>query len=643
MLEYDNSAFYYFALATLSFYLFPSYYVITKSLYRAIVGVSPESLGAISRTTAEKKKAEEITAASRGFKQIITPTFVANVVITIFLTSVSVYMANEVSKDGQVNSFDPYRILGIDSSADSKAIKKAFRNQSLANHPDKNPNNPSAQAMFMMIAKAYEALTDPVSKSNWEKYGNPDGKQSLEVSIGLPAFLLAPDYRNAILLVYLIVMVVVIPSSVYYYYSNSSKFGEKMVMYDSYSWYHHSLSEHAHVKLLPEVFAGSAEFRQRNVPEADEMEALKKLKLRLKGSMQKPKIDHRVLIKGNLLLHSHLLRETAQLGGKLRDDLHFMLRNSSALIDAMINICTHQEWIQTCMNCIEFGQCIAQGLWVRDSNLLQLPHFGDSEVKAAGSGKGHVKGIAQYLKLPDETKKGLRDMSDEEKKDVFACCKIIPDIDVSYTVFVDDDEDAKVYEGDLVTLKVDITRNNLAPGEKAGLVHAPRFPFPKMEAWWVGLGTREGKIVSLVKVTDLSRVIEHKIKFVAPPPGDYEFDIYVKSNAYIGLDQKIKAHLTTLDPEDLPEYKIHPDDAELDNEPTLFEEMMNPNVEEDSDSDDESDDEEEEETGGARNAIRELTDAEKKKKALLEARRRAAGDDSDDDSDSDVEEVYKDK
>ena len=29
----------------------------------------------------------------------------------------------------------------------------------------------------MLIAKAYEALTDETAKANWEKYGNPDGKQ----------------------------------------------------------------------------------------------------------------------------------------------------------------------------------------------------------------------------------------------------------------------------------------------------------------------------------------------------------------------------------------------------------------------------------------------------------------------------------
>merc|ERR1712150_111640 len=153
-------------------------------------------------------------------------------------------------------------------------------------------------------------------------------------------------------------------------------------------------------------------------------------------------------------------------------------------------------------------------------------------------------------------------------------------------------------------------------------------------------GTSEGKIISIEKVTDSSRVVNHNIKFLAPRVGGYEFDLFVKSNAYLGLDQKLKVNLTTLDNSALPEYKIHPDDAELDEEPTLFEEMMNANVEDDSDSDDDDDDDSDDEDDGP--AIREMSAAEKKKEELRKARAAAGGDDDSDD-DSDVEEVYTEK
>merc|ERR1712238_192171 len=214
------------------------------------------------------------------------------------------------------------------------------------------------------------------------------------------------------------------------------------------------------------------------------------------------------------------------------------------------------------LNCIEFGQYVTQAMWVKDSSLLQLPHFTDEEVKHAQKGKGKATNVLDYKALDDDQRKGVADFTDEQKQDVSKYLKVIPDITVGMKVYVDDDEDDKIYEGDLCTVRVTLTRNNLEKGEKAGLVHAPRFPFPKREAWWIILGTKEGKIIHIEKVGDPSRVVEHKIVFLAPRVGDYDFDLYVKSNAYVGLDQKMKVKLTTLDNSVLEEYKVHPDDAD---------------------------------------------------------------------------------
>ena len=43
---------------------------------------------------------------------------------------------------------DFYNILGIDKSASASEIKKAYRKKAIAYHPDKNPDDPSAEANF---------------------------------------------------------------------------------------------------------------------------------------------------------------------------------------------------------------------------------------------------------------------------------------------------------------------------------------------------------------------------------------------------------------------------------------------------------------------------------------------------------------
>lgn len=639
MLQYDNSAFYFFALSFITIYLVPSWIYIFNSFKKAL-GANDASIGAVSRTSVEKSKAEALKKDSGVGTLFKSKTFLYNFIVTILLTILFFWLLVNVTEDGEVNSFDPFTILEIDRGADDKTIKKAYRSLSLKFHPDKNPGNRVAEAKFMMVSKAYECLTNPDSRENWEKYGNPDGKQSLEVSIGLPNFLLQTEYRNLVLVAYLIFMVGVIPFCVYTYYSDSSKFGEKDIMYDTYSWFHNTLNEHTLVKWLPEVMAASAEFRNHNVPKtAEDRAAVSQVMGLVKTNMQKPKHSLPAIVKSNVLLHAHLMRKSDKIESpQLQDDLKRMLRLSTSLNDAMISVCKHQDHLQTAMKCIEYGQFMTQAMWVRDSSLLQLPHFTEEEVKHASKGKGKASNITEYRALDDDAKKGMATFTEEQKQDVLSYLKMIPDISIDTKVFVDDDEDDNVYEGDLCTIRVRLTRNNLEKGEKAGLIHAPFFPFPKQEAWWIMLGTKEGKIIHIEKVVDPSRIVDHNIKFLAPRVGDYEFDLFVKSNAYVGLDQSCKIKLTTLDNSVLPEFKVHPDDAELDDEPTLFEEMLNANVEDDSDddSDDSSDEDSDDEDDDQ--AIAPKSAADMKKDRLKNARNQ----DDDSDSDDDAEEVYAD-
>ncbi|TXF90160.1 J domain-containing protein [Neolewinella aurantiaca] len=69
------------------------------------------------------------------------------------------------------NFIDYYKTLGIDKSADAKAIKKAFRKLARKYHPDVNPGDKVAERKFKEINEANEVLSDPEKRKKYDKYG----------------------------------------------------------------------------------------------------------------------------------------------------------------------------------------------------------------------------------------------------------------------------------------------------------------------------------------------------------------------------------------------------------------------------------------------------------------------------------------
>ena len=67
---------------------------------------------------------------------------------------------------------DFYDILGISKGASDAEIKKAYRKKAIQYHPDKNPGDAEAEAMFKKSAEAYEVLRDPQKRARYDQYGH---------------------------------------------------------------------------------------------------------------------------------------------------------------------------------------------------------------------------------------------------------------------------------------------------------------------------------------------------------------------------------------------------------------------------------------------------------------------------------------
>ena len=67
---------------------------------------------------------------------------------------------------------DYYEILGIAKNAAADEIKSAYRKMAIKHHPDKNPDDPTAEDKFKEAAESYEVLSNPDKRARYDRYGH---------------------------------------------------------------------------------------------------------------------------------------------------------------------------------------------------------------------------------------------------------------------------------------------------------------------------------------------------------------------------------------------------------------------------------------------------------------------------------------
>ncbi|KAK6244565.1 hypothetical protein QUC31_010974 [Theobroma cacao] len=427
----------------------------------------------------------------------------------------------------EIKVFEPFRILGLEPGASDLDIKKAYRRLSIQYHPDKNPDpdlipihlfsSPffsKAHNYFVeYISKAYQALTDSVSRENFEKYGHPDGRQGLQMGIALPPFLLNIDGASGgILLLGIVGVCILLPLVLtVIYLSRSAKYTGNYVMHQTLSAYCYFMKPSLAPSKVLDVFIKAAEFMEIPVRQSDGEPLLKlfmlvrsELNLDLKNIRQEQAKfwkQHPAFVKAELLIQARLTRESAALPSALLRDFRRMLGLSPRLLEELMKMALIPRtarghgWLRPAIGVVELSQNIIQAVPLSARKIvggssegiapfLQLPHFNKAMVKKIARKKMRTFQDFCGMTLEDrvELLTKVAGLSTGETKDVEMVLEMMPSLTMDVTCETEGEEG--IQEGDIVMMHAWITLKR-GSGLVASLSHAPYFPFHKEENFWL--------------------------------------------------------------------------------------------------------------------------------------------------------------
>lgn len=552
----------------------------------------------------------------------------------------------------QLSVFDPFKILGLDPGATASEIKKAYRYKSLQTHPDKDRENPLAPLLFQQVSKAHAALTDETARRNFEKYGNPDGPTQPKVGIALhPAILGSRESQFTFVCVFF-GLVISVPLCLVCCCLSGSNLSANGVDGDTLKMFRAVLDVHVRQRDCVSIFASTAEARSKLVfacmLPAKEVQSLKERMVQKQAAPLEPGVLVKVcnsqaagrmgrllhlsnktakvlfqpkdekgeptvkecsaaglevceprsdclfsdvgVRKRNAILWAHMWRVQDKLPPFAQREIDRFLGESEFVSRALVSIAADGKGegnraLESVKSCIRFRQCLVQALDFDDSPLLQLPNV----TKLPDSAKNSLPSIQDIIADRDGARANLANklkFNDSERLDLDAWCKHVPSVKLECQVNVLDED--QIAEDDLGTLTVTLVRANLNEGEASGPIHAPFYPKPKFEEWWVLLyDHRARRLISESLILGTGHREECKIRFLVPRSGDYSWTVHAMCDSYVGLDVSTVLEFSAAKSSEVDRsIFIHPRDMHIQ---SFFDELMdslNP-VEVDSESEEE--------------------------------------------------------
>ena len=294
-----------------------------------------------------------------------------------------------------------------------------------------------------------------------------------------------------------------------------------------------SLTARTKMKGLIEILSSATEFTSLPI-RRKEAGLLAKIAAHLPVKIDKPDYSS-THTKTNILLQCHFSRR--QLPPSLVADQKIVLENSVRLLQAMVDVISSNRWLGPALSAMELTQMITQAIWDTDSHLKQLPHVSDALAQKCK--KAGVEGIFDLMDMEDKDRaKLLSSLDQEQVMDIAAMCNDYPNVDVVYKV---EDGDSLTAHSDIV-LSVSLEREMDEDQVGVPAVHAPFYPIPKAEGWWLVVCNVKTKELLAIKRITLQKSANVKLAFQTEE-GHQNLTLYLMCDSYVGCDQEFEVEV----------------------------------------------------------------------------------------------------
>lgn len=587
---YDESGvtFFYFALTVLILVVAPATLYLTMGKQSTDAELKPKTAKLRTRKPKAKSSAPKIKLGLLALGWVL-----------IFLLSYKV----KTTEVKEVETWDPYKVLGIDNGDDGDVVTKAFRKLSLKWHPDKVGKDMKDKAGEMMaeINRAYKTLTNAEARENYEKYGNPDGMQTQSMGIALPRLLVEAHTSPFVLMLYGLIFGFVMPFYVGRWWYNSTRYQKDGILNPTMGIFFKNIREHISLRNLIELLTAASEFGEGDLKyHTSEEKTLDAIAEKIQHVSRRnalevfapsKKFTSKDAWKANVLLHAHFFRVKVD-SVNLADQQQQMVMIALTMVNrGLLQISTVHNWYNCSILLMDISQMLVQGVYAYDAPLIQLPGLTwENQPKIYKEKK--LYSVNQLMRMPAaEQRDALEILNDKQFEEAVQVAKVIPRAEIARALLTVVGDKAITCQS-IVTLIVKIrvanTSRKIAPRGKGVSVadieaisdedtaaiesfvsnsaknttkqtppesYCPCFAGRKVSQWWLSLANYQGGklVVPPVRISDMASDRVVVMQFQAPnQEGTFKFHLNLKSDSYIGCDILQEIEMKVVSPSVLP-------------------------------------------------------------------------------------------